>query len=121
MKKLSDYTGDEAIELWADMLEPINNILADTRVAETVKSGKSKMMIAKEILKTHPAEARAILQRIDPAPIDGLNIILRLVAVLSDIGANDEIKSFFGYAEQQEQISEEYGGSPTESTEVGEN
>ena len=119
MKKLSDYTGDKAIELWADLLEPLNNVLADPKIAEVVRSGKSKMMIAKEILKLHPAEANDVLLRIDPTPIDGLNIILRLVALLSDIGKNEEIKGFFGYAEQ-EQMPEESGGLPTENIEVGE-
>lgn len=119
MKKLSDYEGEEAIELWADLLEPLNAIIGDKRVENVIRSGKSRMIIAKEILKAHPEEAKEILLRIDPTPIDGLNIILRLVALLADIGKNDEIKSFFGFAEQGQTDSESVG-SPTESTEVGE-
>lgn len=109
MKKLSDYKGDEAIELWADLLEPLNAILGDDTVRTTIQSGKSKMMIAKDILKTHKKEAVDILLRIDPEPINGLNIILRLVALIADIGQNDEIKSFFGYAGQEQTESESSG------------
>lgn len=119
MKKLSDYKGDEAIELWADLLEPLNVILADEEVSKVIQSGKPRLIIAKSILKSHKKEAVDIMLRIDPEPINGLNIILRLVALLADIGQNDEIKSFFGYAEQAK-TEDESGGSVTENTEVAE-
>lgn len=117
MKKLTDYTGDEAIELWADLLEPLTKILGDKKVADVIQSGKPKMLIAKEILKAHSEEAKEILLRIDDTPIDGLNIVVRLVAVLADIGENEEIKSFFGYAEQAK-MGKESIGSPTENIKV---
>lgn len=119
MKKLSDYKGDEAIELWSDLLEPMTAILGDKNVAETVTSGKPPMIIAKEILKSHSKEATQILTRIDPTPIDGLNIIVRLVENLADIGKNEEVKSFFGYAEQVKTDSESTG-SVTENIEAEE-
>lgn len=115
MKKLSDYKGEDAIDLWGDLLEPLNTILSDDVVRKTIQSGQSKMVIAKDILKRHKKEAVKVLLRIDPTPLDGLNIILRLVALLTDIGQNDEIKSFFGYAEQAK-TDEESIGSVTEST-----
>lgn len=100
MKKLSDYTGDEAIELWADLLDPLTVILEDKEVQKTIQSGASRVAIAKSILKAHKKEAVEIMLIIDPTPINGLNVVLRLVALLADIGQNEEIKSFFGYAEQ---------------------
>ena len=117
MKKLSDYKGDEAIELWADLLEPMTAILGDTKVVNVIKSKKPPMIIAKEILKEHSAEAKKILLRIDDTPINGLNIVVRLVTVLADIGQSEEIKSFFGYAEQAKTESESIG-SPTENIKV---
>lgn len=120
MKKLSDYKGDEAIELWADLLDPLTNILGDQKIQDIIQSGQPKLAIAKEILKDHKVDAESILLRIDPEPVDGLNIILRLIAVLTDIGEREEIKAFFGYAEQG-QTENEFGGSVTESTEVEEN
>ncbi len=119
MKKLSDYKGDEAIELWADLLDPLTNILGDKKIQSVIQSGKPKLIIAKEILKEHKKDAVDILLRIDPEPINGLNIIVRLVAVVTDIGKDEEIKAFFGYAEQ-EQTESESGGSVTENTEVEE-
>jgi len=120
MKKLSDYTGDEAIELWADLLEPLTAILGDKKVVKVIQSKKPPMIIAKEILKEHSKEAKEILLRIDNTPIDGLNIVVRLVTVLQDIGQSEEIKSFFGYAEQAKKESGSTG-SPTENIKVIEN
>jgi hypothetical protein len=117
MKKLSDYQGDEAIELWADLMEPMAIILGDDKVQKVVTSGKPPMIIAKEVLKAHRKEAVEILLRIDPEPIDGLNLILRLVALITDIGKNAEVRGFFGFAEQAKTDSES-GGSATENTEV---
>jgi hypothetical protein len=120
MRKLSDFKGDEAIELWADLIDPLSIILTDTNIRDVVQSGQPKMAIAKEILKLHSQEAVDIMLRIDPTPIDGLNVILRLVALLADIGENEEIKSFFGYAEQAKTESESFG-SPMVNTEAKEN
>ena len=109
MKRLSDYKGDEAIELWADLLEPLTEILTDKEIANTFRSGKSKILIAKTILKDHKKDAEKILLRIDPTPIDGLNIVLRLVALLGELGESEELKSFFGFAEQVKMANESFG------------
>ena len=119
MKKLSDYKGDDAIELWADLLDPLIGILTDSKIRDVVQSGRPKIEIAKEILKDHKEEATEIMLRIDPEPINGLNIVLRLVNILADIGQSDEIKSFFGYAEQ-EQMESESSISVMENTEAEE-
>lgn len=120
MKRLSDYQGDSAIELWADLLDPIGEILTDKEVASVVKSGKSKLEITKTILKLHKEEATEILLRIDPEPLNGLNVVVRLVALLTEIGERNDMQSFFGYAAQRKQESES-SGLAMESTEAGEN
>ena len=117
MKKLTDYKDNEAIDLWADLLDPLSDILTDEKIRKVVQSGKSKMDIVKEILKRHKKQATEILLRIDNTPIDGLNIIVRLVDLVTDIGENEEIRGFFGYAEQ-DQTEDESSGSPTENIEA---
>lgn len=114
MKRLSDYKGEEAIELWGDLLEPLTKIISDKEIANTIKSGKPKILIAKTILANHKKEATEILLRIDPTPIDGLNIVLRLGSIISEIGESDELKTFFGFAEQ---ANNESSGSVTVNTE----
>lgn len=118
MKRLSDYHGNEAIELWADLIDPLTAILTDEEIRKSVQSGGNKIEIAKQILKNHSTEATDILLRIDDSPIDGLNIVLRLVSLLAEIGENEEIKTFFGFAEQEE-MEDASSGSPTVSTKGG--
>lgn len=115
MLKLSDYKGEEAIELWSDLLDPISSIINDEEVAKVVKSGKSKLEIAKEIMKRKRTEAEQIMLRIDPQPLDGLNIVVRLLQILSEIGSNEDIRPFFGYA-AQEQMEKGSSGSAMENT-----
>lgn len=116
MKKLSDYKDEEAIDLWADLLDPLSNIFTDKELAAVVRSKKSPITIAKVILKNHRKEATEILLRIDPEPLTGLNIITRLVSVLTDIGQSEEIKPFFDFAEQAN-ITNVSSISATENTE----
>ena len=118
MKTLSDYKGEEAIELWADLIEPLSVILSNKEFTSGLK-GKAPLIIAKEIMKEYKREAVEILTIIDDEPIDGMNILTRLVALLADIGRNKEIMGFFGSAVQE--ISEsESSGSVMENTEDGE-
>lgn len=119
MKRLSDYKGEDAIELWGDLIEPLTVILGDKEIADIIQSGKPKLMVAKTILSNHKKEAEQILMRIDDSPLDGLNILMRLLAILADIGENEEIKSFFGFA-GQETAEKESTGSVTENTEDAE-
>ena len=106
MKRLSDYVGEDAIDLWLDLLDPLSVIANDKEIKVVARSGKPKIVIAKMILKAHRKEAIDIMERIDPEPINGLNIISRLIALLAEIGENEEVRSFFGYAEQAKTESE---------------
>lgn len=119
MKRLSDFKGEEALELWADLLEPLSEIMTDKEIEKVVKSGAPRLKVAQTIIKNHAKEAEQILLRIDPAPIDALNLVLRLVALINDIGQHEDIKSFFGYAAQAK-MEKESSGSVTENTEASE-
>lgn len=116
MKKLSDYKDEEALELWCDLLEPMTAILGDKKVAKVIKSKKPPFLIAKEILSTHKEEAIQIMQRIDPEPIDGINIITRIMSVVLEFMNHPDMKDFFESA-GQEQTESESTGNATVSTE----
>lgn len=116
MKRLSDYEGDEAIELWADMLEPMARILADAKIKELYQSGKPKLLLAKEILKSHKADAVEIINRIDPTPFNALTLISRIIGILSEIEETEELKAFFDTGEQAK-TDDVSSISATESTE----
>ena len=117
MKRLSDYKDEEALALWADLFEPIAKILGDPDFAKMVTTGKSRIEMVSLILSKHTDEAKRIMLRVDPTPIDGLSVFARLMSLLVEIGRSEEIKSFFGYAEQVSE-DENASGLPTENTEV---
>ena len=119
MKKLSDYKGEDAIDLWADLLEPISAITSDRDIAIIAKSNKSKIVLAKEILKRHKKEATEILLAIDDTPINAINIVLRLISLITEISEYDEIMDFFALQGQKTEGGS--SGSVTENTEASEN
>ena len=116
MKKLSDYQGEEAIELWADLLEPMSRILADPEIKEVYQSGKPKIIVAREILLKHSADAVEIISRIDPTPFNALTIVTRIWSIITEFEELDEIRAFFDTGEQAK-TDNESSGSATESTE----
>lgn len=99
MKRLSDYKGEEAIELWADLLEPLSVIFTNEDVKKAQKEG-SYILIAKAALKANKTEVMNVLLRVDETPIDGLNILIRLMELFTEIGESEYGQSFFGFAEQ---------------------
>ena len=113
MRRLSDYQGEEAIELWADIMDSASVIFSDKELRKYAEG--SKINLAKAMLKSHKKEVCDILLRIDDTPINGFNIIVRLVQILEEIGANPEVRDFFGMQSQNEQ--QESSGSATENTE----
>ncbi len=113
MKRLSDYKGEEAIDLWMDLIDIAADIMTDPKVQET--SGMPPLKIAMTMAKLHRAEVCKILLRIDPEPIDGLNVVTRFVDVFSEIAEVPELSDFFGMRGQNGQ--EESSGSATENTE----
>ena len=115
MKKLSDYQGAEAIELWADLLEPCTEILTSAEVKEAFAKKLPIIETAKIILKAKPKETNKILTTIDPTPVNGINILMRLMALLNDLLTDENASTFFGFAAQT--MGGESSGSVTESTE----
>lgn len=116
MKRLSDYKNEEAIELWVDLMDPILNIFEDEEVRRGVIGEASALRKAQTILRLHKGDAVKLLLRIDPTPVTGLNIITRLIDVLSEIENSEEFGSFFG-SHRQGVTEDESSGSATENTE----
>ena len=115
MKKLSDYKGSEAIELWGDLIESMSEIFSDQEVIRQVNADLPTIIIATTILKKHSESVSKALLRIDPEPLNGLNILVRTISLLSEIGQIEGISSFFGFAEQ-EKTGTENTGSHMENT-----
>lgn len=114
MKKLSDYKDEAAIDLWADILDNALIIFTDPEVRKNLKAPKAT--IAHTMLKLHKEEVSKILLTIDDTPLNGLNILIRLVSLLNEISADPDLRDFFDMQGQKEQ--QESSGSATENTGV---
>ena len=71
--KLSDYKGEDAIEVLADIIEPLAIILADNEIRELVQDKNTRtapIKLVKPALKNHKKEVLEILARIENVPVD---------------------------------------------------
>ena len=62
--KLSDIKGEKALDVLADIIEPISEIMADKEVAKTTRSSKRSKAISLA-LKNHKAAVIQILAALD--------------------------------------------------------
>lgn len=95
MKRLSDYHDEDAIELWADLLEPISRIMKNIEIGED----EASIDIARKVLKTNKEDACKLLLRIDETPITGLNLLVRLVDIINEVVNDKELSDFLGFSE----------------------
>lgn len=125
MKKLSDYTGSEAIEIWGKLLVPISDIVVaiqkDAKIKEemTLKNGSQLELISK-LMVHFSKEISAILLLVDDTPIDAINMLPRTISIFGEMMKNPSIASFLALV-PQEKTENEFTGSVTENTEEGTN
>lgn len=114
--KLSEIKGEKALEVVADLIDPITLILADNEFIELYKSNKPKILVVKKLLKTHQKETLTILALLnDEDPETYKPSIVELPKMLLDIFNDEELKSLFTL--QTQKMEGEFSGSATESTE----
>lgn len=113
MRKLSEYKDDEAIELLADILDPVCSICADKEVVESMS--KSKIEFMRTCMKSHPADIRRIMSVLEGVPYEEyhmgvFDIPIKLVEILNDV----DLMSFF--QSQGQMVLNDNSGSATENT-----
>ena len=103
-RKLSDFKGEDAIEVLADIIEPFAYIMADSdiqKLAKEATENKGKIQPIQYIkiaLKNHKHEVLEILARIHEMPVDEYEKTVNVITLPMEILAivNDEaIKSLF--------------------------
>lgn len=115
MKKLSEYKNEEALDLLADLLEPVSLIFGDAEVVNSLKN-KSRLMAIKDIIKRHKKETLQMLAILDGVPVEEYECtIFTLPLKLLDIFNDEELQTFFGL--QSPKMEDESFGSVMENTE----
>lgn len=114
--KLSDYKGEDALDLLADIIEPASGIFGDTEFRDAVRGDASRTSIVKMVLKKHKKEILEIMAVIDGEdPETYKPNVLTLPVKLIDIMNDEEFMRLFQLQGQMEE--NESSGSAMESTE----
>ena len=88
MRSLSEYRGEEALEVLANLIEPASEIMTDKEIAQLYNSGDRMKAIAVAI-KNHKKAVIEVLAALDGQPADKYDVNLftlplRLLQILND-------------------------------------
>ena len=120
MKKISDYKGDSAIDLYAEILEPIGEIIEDKEVTKAMQEGKSMICIAGIAFRKHKEAVKKFILAVDGTELDGINVFPRFMINFVEVLNNKDFIDFFKQAEQMKTDSE-FSGFAMANTKEKEN
>ncbi len=118
--KLSEYKGEQALDLLADLMEPAMVIMADKEISRLAKANMPKIKLVKVAIKNHKREVIEILAILDgeePKNYAEKVTLFTLPAKLLEIFNDPDLMSLFT---SQGQTTETSSGSATESFEESE-
>lgn len=115
--KISDFHGDAALDLLADLLEPISIIASDAEIQKMFKKKGTKLFaIAAKIIRSHKAEVMQILAATNGVPVEEYNpSATEIIGQLVDIMNDEDLAPFFNFAPTK--TARKSSGSAMESTE----
>jgi hypothetical protein len=87
--RLSEIRDEQALDVLADVLEPLENIIADEEIKESYKRDGFKMKFVAKLIKTHKRDVIEILARLDMKEPDDysfsiLSVPARVLEILND-------------------------------------
>ena len=114
MRKLSEYKNEEALDLLADILEPVAHIFADKDFVEQLQT--NKMSAIQHVIRNHKSDVLMIMARLEGVSVEEyqctiFTLPMALINMLNDPDLIDFFKS------QGLKINEESFGSAMENIE----
>ena len=98
--KLSEIKGDRALEVIADIMEPISNLLSDPETKNALKNNGQKpiVKVLPKIIKTHKDDIYKML-----AILDGVSVkeyseqsnMVKIINDFTDVVMDESIQSLF--------------------------
>lgn len=118
--RLSDFKGEEAIEVLGDIIEPLAMIIADKEIQELVKSGKKPAPIkfVKPALKNHKKEIIEVLAALNRKPVEEFEqeiTLFNLPIMVVDLINDPEAQNLFRSQGQTNVTSSPLTGSAMEN------
>lgn len=98
MKNISDFKNEDAIDLIADLIEPVSRILQDEAIKEDITIKEKQMSAIKKALKTHKSDILEIMARLEGVEVKDLNatpisLIGKCIQILNDKEMMDFLSS----------------------------
>ncbi len=116
MRKISDLTPEEAIDLWYENGDALVKIFNNPKVEEARNDDKKDVM--KVLCEECRDEIIQVLTWLDPSPITPFNLFPRLVEFMTDVG-KEGTADFFQCASKTEALTA--SADATENTEDKDN
>lgn len=115
MKKLSEYRDEDALDLLADIIDPVTEILADKEVVNTFLK-KTKLQGISLAIKKHKKAVIRCLAILNGVSVEEYHCnIITLPKTILEIINDKDLMVFF--KSQSQEMEEESFGSATESGE----
>ena len=122
--KLSDYKGEAALDVLADIIEPLTLVMADDEIQKLAKAKAPVLKFVKPALKNHKKEIIEILARIENEPIDEYKekvSVFTLPVQILDLLNEPEVQKLF-QSQAQIPVTPLASSTPAmENTEAAEN
>lgn len=120
--RLSDYKGEEALDVLADIIEPMAKILSDEQIQKLSKQ-KDVPAIAyiKPMIKNHKKEIIEVLARLENMPVEEYEKTITLFTLpkqVLELVNDPEVQSLFPSQEQSQAKSSASSVPVTEITEA---
>lgn len=115
--KLSEFKGEEALEVLADLLEPVTELFSDKKLIELIKDSKTRIKGISYAIKEHKSSVLEILAITEGIPVDEYREkcnVMSLPGKALEIFNDKELMSFFSSQVPMEEMTS--SGNVTEPT-----
>lgn len=124
--KLSDYKGEEALDVLADIIEPLTYVIADKEIQELARQKPQPPAIkfVKPAIKNHKKELIQILARLENQDVEEYAENMSLITLpmqILDLINDPEVQSLFRSQGKSQVTSLASSSSAMENIEAGEN
>lgn len=120
--RLSDFKGEEALDVLADIIEPLSNIITDDDIQRMAKEKDTPVLaMVKPAIKNHKKDLIAILARLENLPVEEYEETMTLITLpkqVLELLNDPEVQSLFQSQGESEMISSASSSSAMENTEA---
>lgn len=96
MRKLSEIQDDEAMDLLADIIDPLMEISSDPKIKEMSEKKATRLEIVKYVMKNHRGPLKLIMAKLEGVPVEEYHYnVLTLPITLLEIFNEPEVSKLF--------------------------